>query len=1176
MDRVAAMLILLGLLVASVFMLLALFAYAPIFCSCLLSLLYTLYLFMAYEEHGVHHAQERENQFWTIFALLGSTAMFFADDSPIAFGKANPSLGFFSVLLATYAMHTWDRMVHRREISRQVSIRRTGTASSSLTTLKSLGIPVEDQLKCIHACLADIDQLLIPSTLNNFINLRFVMTKERQIITIFEECDARALNYLVSHVKLGLLFYKIKDHRNFASRHRTELIQMLASDRLPILTVMSRVIVLHALQLMKLRANPRAESWVRNVILNTHQDDLSDLKTLTDAKGDYFCMNKLIYDDIKSETTRQDILTHIRKEATVQRHHFLMGTKKKRVRMQSWRKVLSDVDDTLCSSGGSYPAGIDKRFAKKVVYPGVLTFYRELDLGTQGPGEWPENRVGNLVFLSARPHVYKDVSEKINFAKFEKLRVTADGRQGLHTTPSLLAGDTASGFEYMMRNDMEPLAVKKFDNFSRYVNIYPEYNHVFVCDNGQGDVRAGELMFDAFPYEFEALYVHIVQDISKTHGYAPDRWREKGFKPFFFRTYPEAALDAVKREPPLMRINGLRRVCVEAVQDFLHIEPKKWLSMQQKAERRQELNQCLWEVNNYLSFLEEESVPLIEAEQLWSIGEKVRTPYGFAKIRGFDPIHDLYEVVLDWRPLSQQVEDHLAEEAKQKAPRRPEPALRSSLQTVVEDDEHEDEPSSHAIDDEAEAETPISALTPPDKRPEKDADDATDATKHSTSMDAVSMEEDSSAYVSATIQSRLISKYIPPLLPKVKKDSGPRFSFFAQKTEEDRKATERKATFKPGERCRTPYGLGVVEEHREQSKIVVLKMEGWEARAYLNEESLEIVSKSLLQSLFGSPERVKLEKAKPLEFPYAEGTVIKTPFGEGNVVRPLPLSTSLDSNTTIGIALTRWTLANDTHPTIFCTVDTARSWKDNKGKHTKSTSDAIFSTLGNLVSKTLFEPFATREKKPLPPLRFEQYYKDGAAVSTSFGPGVVRRFREADGFYEISLVRWKLAHGVLAKAILRKDDINHRVADGCIEGYPVLTDLGLTGTLASVDPTTGVHIVTIASAGMVCYLQPGSVTRPLKAAVGEEVLTAYGDGTISRYQIDNDTYEIELHGWKAKLYGKAETFDRAGDGIQQRDTFFGTIFNMFFASDNAQQGVTRSRSNSVASVARSTSGRSVK
>lgn len=37
---------------------LALFAVAPVICSCLLSLVYSLYLFMAYEESGVHHAQE--------------------------------------------------------------------------------------------------------------------------------------------------------------------------------------------------------------------------------------------------------------------------------------------------------------------------------------------------------------------------------------------------------------------------------------------------------------------------------------------------------------------------------------------------------------------------------------------------------------------------------------------------------------------------------------------------------------------------------------------------------------------------------------------------------------------------------------------------------------------------------------------------------------------------------------------------------------------------------------------------------------------------------------------------------------------------------------------------------------------------------------------------------------
>ena len=73
---------------------------------------------MANEEHGVHHSQEFENRFWTIFAVLFSTALFFAQDSPIAFGRWSPSLGFCGVVVAAYGMHTWDRHVHRKAMSR--------------------------------------------------------------------------------------------------------------------------------------------------------------------------------------------------------------------------------------------------------------------------------------------------------------------------------------------------------------------------------------------------------------------------------------------------------------------------------------------------------------------------------------------------------------------------------------------------------------------------------------------------------------------------------------------------------------------------------------------------------------------------------------------------------------------------------------------------------------------------------------------------------------------------------------------------------------------------------------------------------------------------------------------------------------------------------------------------
>jgi hypothetical protein len=95
------------------------------------------------------------------------------------------------------------------------------------------------------------------------------------------------------------------------------------------------------------------------------------------------------------------------------------------------------------------------------MYPGVLGFYRELDLGTDGPDEWPEHTAGNLVFLSARPHVYKDMSEKINHAKFAQLQKM----RGMHTTPSLLSGDIRSGVETLAKNDFGPLGKDCVYNF---------------------------------------------------------------------------------------------------------------------------------------------------------------------------------------------------------------------------------------------------------------------------------------------------------------------------------------------------------------------------------------------------------------------------------------------------------------------------------------------------------------------------------------------------------------------------------------------------------------------------------------------------------------------------------------------------------------------------------------
>lgn len=54
---------------------------------------------------------------------------------------------------------------------------------------------------------------------------------------------------------------------------------------------------------------------------------------------------------------------------------------------------------TRGNAGGRFPAGVDRRYPRKSVYPGVLDFYRELDLGANGPSEWPKGQVRIAFFF---------------------------------------------------------------------------------------------------------------------------------------------------------------------------------------------------------------------------------------------------------------------------------------------------------------------------------------------------------------------------------------------------------------------------------------------------------------------------------------------------------------------------------------------------------------------------------------------------------------------------------------------------------------------------------------------------------------------------------------------------------------------------------------------------------
>jgi phosphatidate phosphatase APP1 len=500
----------------------------------------------------------------------------------------------------------------------------------------------------IRRSLESIDLPWLSSALQGMFSLPQVLIAESQILGILEEAASDELNLIVMNIELGLIFYKTKDHRITGQLNRTRLLKLLCVDRIGELNIPARAMVLDGLQRMKLSAHPESEMFIKNIITKTKLDDLSELKTLTDSKGDFHSLHKLIYVDIRNPAIRQEIIDFIAKQAAVQAAHNMIGSRrgKSRIEQFAWRKILSDVDDTLMCTAGSFPSGIDTRYPKHAIYPGVMAFYRELDIGNSGSDSWDDSRVGNLVFLSARPHVYKDVSESYSYEKFKTLQAT----RGLYTSPSLLAGNLDSGSQFMLGGNMEPLAQKKFQNFTEYIGLYPEYQCIFIGDNGQGDVRAAEMVLGdpSLKNNIERVYIHKVQPLHLTHAVKDETKTYHAPDTCYFESYVDASLDAYKHG--LIRLTGLRRVMVEACRDFDNISKTAWESGRSRnatcdrEEALRELSAAVQRGNVVLVEHEIDPVPLPRYERVFPRGTAVHTNYGGGIVDGFDSINGIYEV----------------------------------------------------------------------------------------------------------------------------------------------------------------------------------------------------------------------------------------------------------------------------------------------------------------------------------------------------------------------------------------------------------------------------------------------------------------------------------------------------------------------------------------------------
>ena len=151
---------------------------------------------------------------------------------------------------------------------------------------------------------------------------------------------------------------------------------LLVKEKLPLLCTVARAALVDGIQKLGSRYRPQRQLWVRDIIVCTHGLDLTHFKAYIDDGGDYHTMYKLVYNDLQGEAQR-DVLEHLKIEgeavaAVVQGSG--AGAPPGAV-----LKVLSDIDDTVFSSGDSFPAGVDARYPRKCYYPGAIAFYAALD-----------------------------------------------------------------------------------------------------------------------------------------------------------------------------------------------------------------------------------------------------------------------------------------------------------------------------------------------------------------------------------------------------------------------------------------------------------------------------------------------------------------------------------------------------------------------------------------------------------------------------------------------------------------------------------------------------------------------------------------------------------------------------------------------------------------------------
>jgi len=242
-------------------------------------------------------------------------------------------------------------------------------------------------------------------------------------------------------------------------------------------------------------------------------------------------------------------------------------------------QVVSDVDDTLKSSGGLNVAGvflggIDVQYPRGQFYPGVGEFMLGLSLRGLPPGETP----AKIAILTARAEELKAALEIKKGSKLAVALRRAGESVGIDDwgVGPVLYGSVVEWI------DQSSKGLRKFTNFEKLIRQDPSgsvFRYVYVGDTGELDQEAGEAMLREYPDLVRAVFLHVVTDDPKGPASMPGPKLVNGRPVVFFRTYVGAASDAVRLG--LMDPDGLRSVIEASLRELRGVPEtsSKWTDL---------------------------------------------------------------------------------------------------------------------------------------------------------------------------------------------------------------------------------------------------------------------------------------------------------------------------------------------------------------------------------------------------------------------------------------------------------------------------------------------------------------------------------------------------------------------------------------------------------------------